>query len=100
VLIDLWAQQGYNVCKRDDAMSTIVKARIDEDVKERAVEILKQSGLTISDAIRIMLTRVVTDGDYALIPNALTASVIREGRAGKNMHTAKDADDLFEQLGI
>lgn len=81
-------------------MSTIVKARVDDDLKDKATEILKQSGLTVSDAIRIMLSRIVADGDYALIPNAVTASIIREGRAGKNMHMAKNTDDLFEQLGI
>ncbi len=63
-------------------------------------EILKASGLTVSDAIRIILCRIVRDNDFILMPNAETAKTIREGQAGKNLHTAKDADDLFMQLGI
>jgi DNA-damage-inducible protein J len=81
-------------------MTTVVRARIDEEIKEKADEILKESGLTVSDAIRITLFRIVRDNDFILTPNAETAKTIREGRKGKSIHKAKDADDLFQQLGI
>lgn len=81
-------------------MTTVVRARVDEEIKEKADEILKESGLTVSDAIRITLFRIVRDNDFILMPNTETAKTIREGWAGKDIHTAKDADDLFMQLGI
>ena len=34
------------------------------------------------------------------IPNDKTAEDLRRSEAGIDVHTAKDADDLFEQLGI
>ncbi|MDR2883863.1 MAG: type II toxin-antitoxin system RelB/DinJ family antitoxin [Deferribacteraceae bacterium] len=81
-------------------MNAVVRARVDEEIKERAAEILKQSGLTVSDVIRITLNRIASDGEYSLIPNAVTAKTILDGRKGKNMHAASNVDDLFEQLGI
>jgi DNA-damage-inducible protein J len=76
-------------------MTTVVRARIDEEIKEKVADILKESGLTISDAIRITLNRIVKDNDFALIPNALTAKVIREGRKGKNLHKVDSVKELF-----
>ena len=81
-------------------MTSVVRARVEENIKNRATEILKESGLTVSDAIRITLNRIVRDNDFVLTPNAATAKAIREARAGKNMHIAKDTDELFEQLEI
>jgi DNA-damage-inducible protein J len=43
-------------------MTTVVSATIDEEIKERADEILKESGLTVSDAVRILLTSVANTG--------------------------------------
>lgn len=44
------------------ASNALVQARIDADVKERAAVVLETMGLTVSDAIRILLTRVATEG--------------------------------------
>jgi DNA-damage-inducible protein J len=34
------------------------------------------------------------------IPNALTAETLAKSERGDDVHKAKDADDLFGQLGI
>lgn len=39
------------------ASNSIVQARIDSNVKERASVVLEGIGLTISDAVRILLTK-------------------------------------------
>ena len=44
------------------ATSSMVQARIDSSVKERAAEVLEGMGLTISDAVRILLTRTAKEG--------------------------------------
>lgn len=38
---------------------TLVKARIDERLKDQATEVLRRNGLEMSDAIRLFLTQVV-----------------------------------------
>ncbi len=42
--------------------NALVQARIDSDVKDRATVVLENMGLTVSDAVRILLTRVANEG--------------------------------------
>jgi DNA-damage-inducible protein J len=43
------------------ASTDVVRARIDGHIKEEATNVLAQMGLSVSDAIRMLLTRVATD---------------------------------------
>ena len=43
------------------ASSDVVRARIDGHIKEEATTVLAQMGLSVSDAIRMLLTRVAAD---------------------------------------
>lgn len=43
------------------ANSDVVRARIDGHIKEEATNVLAEMGLSVSDAIRILLTRIATD---------------------------------------
>ena len=43
------------------ASSDVVRARIDKEIKEEASHVLSGMGLSISDAIRMLLTRIATD---------------------------------------
>lgn len=49
--------------------NAIVQARIDAEIKEQAGAVLENMGLTISDAVRILLTRVAKEG---VLPAGLT----------------------------
>ena len=42
--------------------SALVQTRIDSELKERAAKVLERMGLTVSDAVRILLTRVANEG--------------------------------------
>lgn len=42
--------------------NALVQTRIDADVKDRATEVLDRLGLTVSDAVRILLTRTANEG--------------------------------------
>lgn len=44
------------------AANALVQTRIDADIKERAAAVLESMGLTVSDAVRILLTRVAKEG--------------------------------------
>lgn len=44
------------------ASNALIQTRIDPDVKDRATAVLHNLGLTVSDAVRILLTRVANEG--------------------------------------
>ncbi|VVD72701.1 type II toxin-antitoxin system RelB/DinJ family antitoxin [Pandoraea cepalis] len=44
------------------ATSALVQARIDPELKERATDVLDRMGLTVSDVVRILLTRIANEG--------------------------------------
>jgi DNA-damage-inducible protein J len=44
------------------AASALVQTRIDPAVKERAAAVLEELGITVSDAVRILLTRTANEG--------------------------------------
>lgn len=65
---------------------TYVRARIDTNTKERAAEALEAMGLSISDAIRLLLLRVADERRLPFdvkVPNATTRKAIAELEAGK-----------------
>lgn len=66
--------------------NAVVRARIDEHIKIEATAVLAAVGLTVSDAFRLMLTRVAHDKALPfepLIPNDETIAAMREARHGK-----------------
>lgn len=68
------------------AANAVVSARIDKHIKEEASAVLASMGLTVSDAFRIMLTRVAYEKALPfelLIPNETTIAAMREARAGQ-----------------
>jgi DNA-damage-inducible protein J len=48
------------------ASNALVQTRIDADVKDRATAVLEGMGLTVSDAVRILLTRTANEGALPL----------------------------------
>jgi DNA-damage-inducible protein J len=52
--------------------NALVQTRIDPVVKERAAEVLGELGLTVSEAVRILLTRTANEGapPFLLTPDA------------------------------
>ena len=83
--------------------TTFVRARVDEALKNEAAAVLADMGLTVSDAVRIALTKIAKEKALPFdlrTPNALTAETLTKSERGEDVHTATDADDLFEQLGI
>ncbi|SFK10475.1 DNA-damage-inducible protein J [Desulfomicrobium apsheronum] len=85
------------------AATAFVRARVDEAVKNEAAEVLAGMGLTVSDVVRIALTKIAKEKALPFdmrVPNALTAETLTKSERGEDVHSAKDADDLFQQLGI
>lgn len=77
--------------------------RVDDDTKEQATEALSAMGLSVSDAVRLFLRRVVIDQAFPLelkVPNAETLAAMQESRAMMAKHRARfaTADELFTDL--
>lgn len=51
--------------------NALVQTRIDPEVKDRAAAVLERMGLTVSDAVRMLLTRTANEG---ALPFAITPS--------------------------
>jgi len=86
------------------ATTEMVRARIDKDVKDEAVSVLKQMGLTLSDLVRVAVTRVAVEKALPFeikIPNAETRAAMAEVEAmalsGKGFNNAKELFDVLEQ---
>lgn len=82
--------------------NAVVRSRVSVDVKEKATAVLEDMGLTVSDVIRVVLTRVAKEQalPFDLRPNKLTLETMRKSVQGIEVHEAKDAEDLFNQLRI
>lgn len=66
--------------------NAVVRARIDEHIKEEASIVLASMGLTVSDAFRMLLTRVAREKALPfepLVPNQKTIDAMKEARKGK-----------------
>lgn len=84
------------------ATDTVVRARIDTDIKDRATEALAAMGLSVSDAIRLLLVRVAADKAFPFpvkVPNATTRKAMAELEQGKGKRF-ESADALFKDLSI
>ena len=82
--------------------NTVVRARIDSDTKARATEALRAMGLSVSDAIRLLLLRVADEKRLPFTvraPNAATVKAMEELDAGKGKRFS-NAEDLFEDLDV
>jgi DNA-damage-inducible protein J len=80
--------------------NTYVRARIDTDTKERAANALEAMGLSISDAIRLLMLRIADENRLPFevkVPNATTCKAIAELEAGKGKRFA-DVDALMADL--
>jgi len=80
--------------------NTVVRARIDGQIKEEATAVLDAMGLTVSDAFRMLLTRIAKERALPfepLVPNEETIQAMQEARA-RRVRTAKSPEDLIAQL--
>lgn len=80
--------------------NAVVRARIDEKVKEEAAAVLGAMGLTVSDAFRLLLTKVAQEKALPfdpLVPNEKTIEAIKEARKG-NLPKFQNVDDLLADL--
>ena len=81
--------------------STMVHVRVDEKVKEEASATLAKMGISVSDAVRIMLIRIAEEAlsFEVRVPNTTTVKAMQSAdkKQGKRFRSSKA---LLEDLGI
>ena len=82
--------------------TTMVHVRVDEKVKDDAAKTLAAMGISVSDAVRMLLVRVAAQKALPFevrVPNAAAVKAMQaaDQRKGKRFKTA---DALFKDMGI
>ena len=82
--------------------TAMVHVRVDEKIKEEASATLAKMGISISDAVRMMLVRVAEEKALPFevrLPNATTVNAMKSAdkKQGKRF---RSAEALFEDLGV
>ena len=85
------------------AQSSMLHIRVDDETKIQATAALAAMGLSMSDAVRIFLKRVVNDQAFPLelkVPNAETRAAMEEARAMMKARQARfeSPAPLFDAL--
>jgi len=88
--------------KEQNVATTMVHVRVDEKIKQKASKTLAAMGISVSDAVRMLLVRVAAERALPFdvkIPNATTVKAMRaaDGGKGKRMSSPRA---LFKDLGI
>jgi DNA-damage-inducible protein J len=82
------------------AATEMVHVRIEKRIKAQAAKTLASMGLSVSDAVRVLLTRVAAEKALPFevkVPNAKTADAMREARKG-GLPSFKSVSDLMSDL--
>ena len=82
--------------------TTMVHIRVDEKVKKKAAKTLAAMGMSVSDAVRMLLGRVAAESALPFdvkVPNATTAKALQAAnrREGKRFESPRA---LFKDLDI
>lgn len=81
----------------------MLHVRVDDEMKAQATQALAAMGMSVSDAVRLFLHRVVVDQAFPLelkVPNEETRMAMEESRAMMAARSARfaSADALFDDL--
>jgi DNA-damage-inducible protein J len=80
--------------------NSVVRARIDQRIKDEAAAVLSAMGLTVSDAFRLMMVRIAKEKALPfepLVPNDKTIEAMKAARRGE-LVTARSPKQLLASL--
>jgi DNA-damage-inducible protein J len=83
--------------------TTTIRARIEPGLKEEVETILSTLGLTASETIQLLYRQIKLRNGLPFpveIPNALTAKVLRDSKAGKGVKHFATKEELYRDLGL
>jgi DNA-damage-inducible protein J len=82
--------------------TTMVHVRVDQKTKDKVAKTLARMGISMSDAVRMLLVRVAAEQALPFdvkVPNATTVKALRGADRGKGKRL-NSASALFKDLGI
>jgi DNA-damage-inducible protein J len=82
------------------ATTEMVHVRVEKRVKAQAAKALAAMGLSVSDAVRVLLTRVATERALPFevkVPNATTVAAMQQARKG-NLPSFRSVSELMDDL--
>jgi len=82
--------------------TTMVHIRVDDKVKEKAAKTLAEMGMSVSDAVRMLLVRVAAEKALPFevkVPNPTTVKAMKAAGRGRRKRF-KTSNALFKDLGI
>jgi DNA-damage-inducible protein J len=80
--------------------TAMIHVRMDQKLKTKAAKTLDAMGLSLSDVVRLLLTRIAVEQALPFevrVPNPVTKAAMEEVRRG-NLHTASSVRELMDQL--
>ena len=80
--------------------NSVVRATVDEDVKKQAISVLATMGITMSDAVRILFTRIAAERRLPFVPlnpNSETLAAMQE-LENDDLESFDTVEELFEDL--
>jgi DNA-damage-inducible protein J len=85
------------------AATAMVHVRVDENIKAQAAETLAAMGLSVSDAVRVFLTRIAAEKELPFtlrVPNVETQTAMKEAEEIAKKHRLRfsSAEELFASL--
>jgi len=83
--------------------NAMVRARMEPELKEGAEKILSRIGLNATQAITLFYKQVELHQGLpfdVVIPSETTQRTFKKTDAGRDLVVCKDAEDLFEKLGL
>ena len=85
------------------ANTKMIYVRVDDDIREEAASVLGSFGLSVSEAVRVFLHRVVASQSFPLelkVPNETTRAALAEAHEIRKARKARFAtpEELFADL--
>lgn len=80
--------------------NAVVRARIDQRIKDEAAAVLGAMGLTVSDAFRLLMVRIAKEKALPfepLVPNTETIEAMKAARRGE-LVTVSSPEELLASL--
>lgn len=77
--------------------SATVHARLDRETKERSESVLKEIGMSPTDAVRLLYRQIALRGEFPVelrVPNALTAEVLDRSDRDEDIESFDSIEDL------
>ncbi|MDD3001661.1 MAG: Antitoxin DinJ [bacterium ADurb.Bin157] len=80
-----------------------IRARVEPSLKDQVEKIFEKLGLNATQAINLFYKQVELNNGLPFelkVPNETTLKTFRDSESGKDLIECKDAEDMFNKLGI